>query len=337
MGEIRAYSGKELMGSSLPALPGWRYPATLPIMAKSVARSSGWLPALVVSIFRDNPDVSGEIQTLTAIRGKSTTHEEVVSTLTAQFPAALLRLLVAQHERYVIGEYPRVAIGRDGPDPRETAVVASYRPNLEGIPEQGDVLPYLTHDIFARKLGRVDLISMRSDDELGTVSLARMTTGVSYVKDNAQGEPQFERLLMVGLAVMLHPHHADVFDADYHERMSVLPPEERRYRSLGWTSINSFTDNVRHKNVIKLAPYITEGEAVEACVDGQCLAMTSLVIDAPDLLWHLGRADPGTLHYGQAVGDPYGAVQEAFMNRKGYYIPYPSILSGGDMSVQPVL
>lgn len=100
---------------------------------------------------------------------------------------------------------------------------------------------------MSRKLGRADLIAMQSDDELGTASLSRLAIGVSYTKDDAEGRPRFERLFMMGIAFMPHPHNAHVFDADYHERMSVLPPHERRYRSLGWTSIGSFSGAVQSR------------------------------------------------------------------------------------------
>lgn len=83
MGEIRTYSADELMGSSLPVLPGWRYPGTLPIILEKPYR---WNPVLSVSVFRDKPNTPGEIEALTLIRGHSTTHEDVVSMLTGQIP-----------------------------------------------------------------------------------------------------------------------------------------------------------------------------------------------------------------------------------------------------------
>lgn len=314
MAEIPAYSSDALMDP----LPGWRQPAALPGIVDTIdsfGKSNSWNPVLSVSVFRDNPDAPGEIQTLTGIRGRSTTHEDVVSTLTGQFPAEWLAPMLENRQRYVVGEYPRVAIGLNGPDPRETAVIASYSPQLEGVPNPASALPFLVHDVLGRKLGRADLICMQSDDELGTVSLARLALGVSYTKDNKKGLPQFERLITVGVAFMLHPHHSNVFDADYHGRMSVLPPHERRYRSLGWTSINSFSGAVQKRDAITLAPYTTEGDAATVCVRGQCLAMTSLLIDAPDLLWHLGRRDMDLLDYGVPVGDPFALRATASRKR----------------------
>jgi hypothetical protein len=133
---------------------------------------------------------------------------------------------------------------------------------------------------------------MQSDDELGTVSLARMSLGASYVGDTERGEPLYERLLMVGLAVMLHPHQAHQFDPDIHEGMSSLPAAERRYSSLGWTSLAVFPEAVRTKNVTELAPYVPERESVMFCARGRCLAMTSELIsdDSELLLRHLGRS-----------------------------------------------
>lgn len=91
--------------------------------------------------------------------------------------------------------------------------------------------------------------------------------GVSYVGDDVQQRPRYERLLMIGTAFMLHPHQAHVFDQEYQEKMSVLSESERRYSSLGWTdAVQSFPSAVRSKNVIELAPYISEGEAVSVCV-----------------------------------------------------------------------
>lgn len=306
MGEIRTYSTDELMGSSLPVLPGWRYPGTLPTIIDSLEKPYSWNPVLSVSIFRDKPNTPGKIEALTLIRGHSTTHEDVVSTLTGQIPTEQVAPFLRKRERHVVGEYPRVTIGMDGPNPRETAAVATYRAWVEGVPDPGETLPFWCHDIMSRKLGRADLIAMQSDDELGTASLARLAIGVSYTKDDVKGRARFERLFMVGVAFMLHPHYAYVFDADYHERMSVLPPHKRRYRNLGWTSIDSFSDAVQSRDTITLAPYVAEHNAATACVRGQCLAMTSLLIDAPDLRWHLGRGDISLLNYGQPIGDPYG-------------------------------
>lgn len=206
-----------------------------------------------------------------------------------------------------MGAYPKVAIGAHGPDPRESAVVATYAPQLEGVPDTTNLLPFLCHDIMSRKLGRPDLISMQTEDELGTVSLARMAVGVSCIGEDKQNQPRYERLLLAGLALMLHPHQSHVFDPDIHERMSVLPPEERRYSRLGWTDIEPFPQAVRSKRAIDLAPYMPEGEAVMICAYGQCLAMTSELIQGPDLLAHLGKMSVAEVDYdGQLIGDPYG-------------------------------
>jgi hypothetical protein len=307
MPEIYTRTADELVDPDANDVPGWRQRGNLPTVLSSLGGHNGWTPILSVSIFRDNPQELGGIQTLTAIRGESSTHKDVVSTLTSTFPAETLPLLVKKRRPFVIDGYPSVRIGDNGPNPLEGATLVRYWPQLEGVPDTSSLLPYYCHDVMSRKLNRPDLVSMRSDDELGTVSLARMSLGVSYVGDNEQGEPLYERLLTVGLAFMLHPHQSHQFDIDIHERMSSLPVQERRYRSLGWTSIELFPEAVRTKNVINLAPYVPEHESILFCARGRCLAMTSeLISDDPELLLrHLGRSalDPLDIT-GYNVGNP---------------------------------
>jgi hypothetical protein len=149
---------------------------------------------------------------------------------------------------------------------------------------------------------------MSSDEELGTVSLARMTLGVSYVGENKRQESCYERLLTVGLVFMLHPHQSHMFDDDIQKKMSAIPLSERRYSSLGWTDVRPFPEAVRLKNGIQLAPYVPEGERVTVCVRGQCLAMTSELIssDYEMLLRHLGRSALDPLDTEYTLGDPEG-------------------------------
>jgi hypothetical protein len=308
MAEIRTYTAAQLADPALAALPGWQQPAALPAVIDSLEKPGGWTPVISLSVFRDHPEQAGELQTLTAIRGNSSTHEGVVSTLTGTIPAVTVPVLARSVTPYIIGEYPSAVIGTHGPDPQESATVAAYWPQLHGIPDTKQLIPFLCQEVLARKLERADLIGMRSDDELGTVSLARLALGVSYVGENKQEEPLYERLLMIGAAVMLHPHQAHIFDPEVHERMSAMPAEKRRYPSIGWTDVTPFPQAVQNKNGIDLAPFVPENEAVMVCVRGQCLAMTSeLIRDYQMLLRHVGRSALDPLDQtGYAVGDPYG-------------------------------
>jgi|GEM_PF-3145748 len=291
------------------AAPGWREPGDLPAVLDAI---DSYSPVNSVSIFRDNPEAEGEIETLTMIRGAGT-HQGVVSTITSTFPPETLPVLLDAKREWVIDGFPKVEIGTDGPNPLESATLATYWPRLEGVPETTDLMSYYCHDVLARKLGRSDLISMRWDDELGTVSLARLALGVSYVGDNKKGEALYERLLMVGLAFMLHPHQSHVFDKELHEKMSVIPEAERRYTDIGWAPVRQFPGAVRSKDVFTLAPYIPETQAVTVCARGQCLAMTSELIgtDYELLVRHLGRSPLNALDTtGYNVGDPYRRRQE---------------------------
>jgi len=288
--EILSFTEAQLMDDEQFLLPGWRDPTNLFWLMNRTALYPAWTPVLSVSVFREHPDDPERIQTLTGIRQNTSTHENVVSTLTGVFPPSIQRQLVLEKHQFLIGGYPGGVIGKEGPNPQEAAVLARYRPNLEGVPDTRSLLSYLCHDIFARKLERPDLISLRSEDELGTASLARIALGVSYVGDTPAGDPRYELLMMFGTAFMLHKHQSHAFDPQVHDRMNVMPKEKRRYGSLGWTdNAATFPEDVHRKDVIRLAPYMPEHETVEVCARGQCLRMTSELMLSPDILVHLGR------------------------------------------------
>jgi hypothetical protein len=281
--ELPVYRTEELLFPGME-LPGYAVPGNMRQMDKhrsDVWGSSDWFPTLSLSVFRRHPDDSERIQALTGIRSNSSTHEGVVSTLTSALPPPIAPLLIAEKKPYLTEDYPDVVIGKNGPDSRERGVVASYRPNIQFVPDNVELLPFLCHDIFARKLGAGELLGARFGEEhLGRVSLSRITIGLSYVDDDPDGTPLWEPLMMFGAAFMLNDAYRDA-----------LPERTSRYSQLGWTDdVSTFAQDVDDKNVMKLAPYVDEGEAVNFCARGLCLGTTATLAISDDLRAHLGLA-----------------------------------------------
>lgn len=261
-------------------LPGYQTPASLPdMMCPRPGRwgRSDWWPVLSLSVFRRHPDNPNDIQTLTGVRDADT-HDGVVSTLTSAFDPDLEPVIYEKKQPYLDGGYPYVAIGRNGPDSRETAVVASYRPHIQRVPDNLDTFALLCHDIFTRKLGLADLIGMRwGEKHLGTVSLMRTIIGLSYIGDDPDDTPLWEPLKNWGAAFMLDDAYSDA-----------IPASTKRYSRLGWTDVDTFAQHVSDRSVMGLAPYLEERNAAEFCARGLCLATTAKLTTAPDLRAHLG-------------------------------------------------
>lgn len=277
-------------------LPGYQRPGSFPDMMQPNAGAWGrsdWWPVLSLSVFRNHPDDPGKIQTLTGVRN-SDTHNEVVSTLTSAFDPDLEPVLFGRKHPHLRGDYPSVVIGQNGPDSRETAVIASYRPNISLVPDNLTTFGLLCHDVFARKLGLSELVNMSwGEKHLGRVSLMRVIIGLSYIGEDPDGTPLWEPLKNWGAAFMLDDAYRDA-----------IPSSTKRYSTLGWTDVDTFADHVKGRSVMGLAPYLEEGQSAGFCVRGLCLATTAKLTEAPDLRAHLGLEPDRELSVesGMAVG-----------------------------------
>lgn len=115
------------------------------------------------------------------------------------------------------------------------------------------------------------------------VSATRMIGGSSYVSDTADGEPQYEPIIMLGTI-----SSAGILPLTF-------PSESEDYRNISWTPLETFAENVRDRKVSELV-VATEWDEVYACVRGLCLATSvSSTLNMGDTWLHMGYRNEGDI------------------------------------------
>ncbi|MBI5357275.1 hypothetical protein HZB74_00275 [Candidatus Saccharibacteria bacterium] len=262
------YSREELFELNLP---GFERDATF---MDVVDPTTDWQPALSLSIYGVNPD-SGQLDILTAIRTEGTeTHPMVISTPTGRFPKQFEGALIAD-KKDLVTEAPEFRI--DEIDPTQNLTIATFDAKSEPIPDRNRILPYLTHEVLARKLGLGQHLQKTNDSEpIATVSLSEMIAGFSYCRDDKEtGEPRWEPLVMYAAAILV-------------KNRAIIPRETKAYREIGWTKIDDFLVGHAQRKAKELVPTIDPQDEVGVCVRGLCLASSGSITRKPSIFTHLG-------------------------------------------------
>lgn len=267
-----SYTEVELAGLNLP---GYRSAATVNDIIGG--GDTDWQPVLSLSVFSESP-TTAELEVLTAIRRNETpTHPHVVSTPTSRFPKAFeVPLFDAKSKNLAITAQARL----DNVTVRPNVSVACFRPNIEELPNRGAVLPFVTHELLARKLGMADgLQRTAAGKPVGTVSLSQVSIGFSYVSDildeNGIEHPLFEPLVLYVVAMRLIDRR-------------LIPDQSVAYRNLSWVPNDEFITGHLRKDSRLLIPDINDKDEATVCVRGLCLVSTSSVISRNGLGNHLG-------------------------------------------------
>lgn len=267
-----SYTETELRGLNLP---GYRSEAALTDIAGR--GDTDWQPVLSLSIFAFNPRTSA-VEVLTGIRrDDAPTHPHVISTPTGRFPKAF-EAPILDTKRGSLTLAPRASVGRVSAWSR--VGIAFFGPNLEELPHRGAPLPFVAHELLARKLGMArGLQRAVAGRPVGTVSLREMSIGFSYVGDLRDPEgnehPLWEPLLMYAVVMRL-------------DDRGLIPAESAAYRKLAWVPSEEFLAGHERKDPRLLIPGIGESDEASVCVRGLCLLSTRSVITGGGLREHLG-------------------------------------------------
>jgi hypothetical protein len=256
-------------------LPGYRREATVHDLAGR--GDTDWQPVLSLSVFSENPRTA-ELEVLTAIRRhEAPTHPHVISTPTGRFPKAF-ELPLFEVKSKALAVAPPVMLGEVGVPSSISA--ASYTANAEDLPDRGAPLPFVAHELLARKLGMAHGLQRTSASTLiGTLSLSETIIGFSYVGDapdnNGTERPLWEPLVMYAAVMRLMDR-------------ALIPAQTPAYRDISWVPCDQFLAAHLRKDPRRLIPGIAAEDEATVCVRGLCLISTRSVILTPGLRDHLG-------------------------------------------------
>lgn len=257
-------------------LPGYRSVAEV---GDVFGGENDWQPLLSLTIFRDADD---GLELLTGVRREDVnpTHPGVVSTPTKRLPKAIAELLFKEKQ----GWLEQADLFRlEAIDPTHPEVVGRFIGNSEPIPDNSSILPFVTADLLARKLGLAEALEGSSaDNPLGSVSIQSVLAGFSNATaDPETGEHLFEPLIVFGAVAKV-------------DRPEDIPSITSSYRNISWVPIGDFIEGVDGKNAPLLIEGLTPEDEISVCVRGLCLATSrSNVIDASSLSTHINS---GTLN-----------------------------------------
>lgn len=256
-------------------LPGYRSEATVHDL---VGRGdTDWQPVLSLSVFSENPR-TGELDLLTAIRRhEAPTHPHVISTPTGRFPKAF-ELPLFEVKSKALAVTPLVTLPAVGVPSNLTA--ATLIANAEELPDRGSPLPFVAHELLARKLGLAGALQRTAARKLvGTVSLSEMIMGFSYVgdvrDDDGTEHPLWEPLVMYAAVMRLLDR-------------TLIPAQTAAYRHLSWVPCDQFLTGHLRKDPRRLIPGIAAEDEATVCVRGLCLLSTRSVVLSPGFREHLG-------------------------------------------------
>lgn len=257
------YTEEELYSLNLP---GFMSEATL---SEALAQDTDWQTVLSLTLVNQSEN-GFEIQDGIRRRETNPTHPDVVSTPTGRVPKSVARILVEQKFAAESHEEPFWEI--DEVAPQRPKVVTQLKGNIETLPNNEAILPFIAAGLLARKLGCAPALERAGAEKpFGTVSLSTVLAGFSYAADRFEAGQEihlFEPLLMLGAIV-------DVADK------SSLPVDSESYRAISWVKFSDYRQGFAGRAADMLIPGITAEDQVKVCVRGLCLATSNATIENP--------------------------------------------------------
>ncbi len=249
-------------------LPGYRNTSSL--NAALSDPESAWDAVLSASIFTTDED--GTRKVLTGIRREEThrTHPGVVSTPTMRLPNTLAHSIVRRRLEAMGGRYPSFVVPKLDPEAGLVPKTVKTLPdktgnfNREPFPNRRSDLPFAVGSMLGQKLSAASRLEMSPDGSLGTVSLSAIMAGFSHATTE-RGTDYFEPLIMLGATVELG-------------EPDIIPQDTESYRNVGFVPVTNFLEGHTLRNANTLVPSLREGDEIDVCVKGMCLATTREVI-----------------------------------------------------------